>query len=417
MKKLASLFCLLAFCAVSADGQSFQQPLEKVFHYMMPGHNVRHHAVTKSYTDSLLYAYTVWNYNGGLTSNMNYVSVKEGYYMLDGITYTYVKDGKVMETGELNPNGDTLEKTVYRYLGTNNTEIHSTYAYLGGTDPELVTVETYYGVKNYEIGGLDDVNVLFGFSSAICDSLVILEFDEEDTSVMAGYYTFDADGMPATFTMSLEYNGVLMDVIVRFVVENKLPVKATVAISAMGGMMTANVMEATMSYNNNGQMLVSELFPLKNDLMDISQIIPRMKTVNSYLNNKLHCISDYNWVVYDSINAEYVLAERNYYTYHASDGSIDTVYSYSYYSGVSAVPSVAVLKVSVSPNPVRDMLQISGLEQPAEVVFYSADGKKMMESRVEAGNSSLPLQTLPQGVYFIAIRNASGATVHQIVKQ
>ena len=55
--------------------------------------------------------------------------------------------------------------------------------------------------------------------------------------------------------------------------------------------------------------------------------------------------------------------------------------------------------------------------QPAEVVFYSADGKKMMESRVEAGNSSLSLQTLPQGVYFVSIRNASGATVQKIVKQ
>ena len=70
-------------------------------------------------------------------------------------------------------------------------------------------MEMYYGVKNIEISGLDDVNGLFGFTSAICDSMIIYEFDEEDTSVMAGYYTFDADGMPATFSMSVEYSGVL----------------------------------------------------------------------------------------------------------------------------------------------------------------------------------------------------------------
>ncbi|MBP5613400.1 MAG: T9SS type A sorting domain-containing protein [Bacteroidales bacterium] len=417
MKKLASLFCLLAFCSVSADGQSFQQPLEKVFHYMMPGHAVRHHAVTKSYTDSLLYAYTVWNYNGGLTSNMNYVMEKEGAYVLENITYSYVKDGKVMETGELSSNGDTLEKTVYQYLSTNNTEIHSTYEYFDGTDPELITVETYYGVKNYQISGLDDVNDLFGFSSAICDSLVILEFDEEDTSVMAGYYTFDADGMPATFTMSLEYSGVLMDVIVKFVVENKLPVKATVTISAMGGMMSATVMEATMSYNNDGQMMVSELIPLPNDLMDISKIIPRMKSVNSYLNNKIRCISNYNWVVYDSTHAEYVLSDRNYYTYHASDGSIDTVYNYTNYSGVAAVPSVAAMQVSVYPNPVRDMLVIRGLEEPAEVTVYSMDGRKVRSLMVGADEGHVSMQGLAEGAYILYLRSESAVAIRKIVKK
>lgn len=410
------MFCLLAFCVMSADGQSFQQPLEKVFNYMMPGHAVRHHAVTKSYTDSLLYAYTVWNYNGGLTSNMNYVFVKEGTYMLDGITYTYVKDGKVMETGELSPSGDTLEKTVYQYYNNSN-EIHSTYTYNNGTDPDLVTIEMYYGVKNIEISGMDDVNGLFGFSSAICDSMIIFEFEEEDTSVIAGYYTFDADGLPATFSMSVEYGGILMDVIVKFVVENKLPVKATVTISAMGGMMTANVMEAVMSYNNKGQVIVSELIPLKNDLFDISQIIPRMKEENSYLNDKLHCTSNYNWVVYDSTSAEYVLSDRNYYTYNSSDGSIDTVYSYTNYSSSSAVSSVASLQVSVSPNPVRDMLVISGLEQPAEVTVFSADGKRVLSLLAGTGEQHVSMQALARGTYFISIRNQNGVSVKTVVKQ
>ncbi|MCR5191484.1 MAG: T9SS type A sorting domain-containing protein [Bacteroidales bacterium] len=418
MKKLASLFCLLAFCAVSADGQSFQQPLEKVFHYMMPGHNVRHHAVQKSYTDSLLSAYTVMSRNNGLTTSMYYELQEGETFLLDEITYTYVKDGKVMETGTLSATGDTLDKTVYQYYNNSN-EIHSTYEYFGGTDPELVTMEMYYGVKNIEISGLDDVNGLFGFTSAICDSMIIYEFDEEDTSVMAGYYTFDADGMPATFSMSVEYSGVLMDVIVKFVVENKFPVKATVTISAMGGMMTANVMEAIMSYNNKGQVLSSELIPLKNDLIDISQMIPRMKDVNTYLNDKLHCISSFGWVVRDSTHAGYVMYARDYYAYDVTTGEIDTIYHFEQYEEMAGdgIAANSRLQVSVSPNPVRDMLQISGLEQPAEVVFYSADGKKMMESRVEAGNSSLSLQTLPQGVYFVSIRNASGATVQKIVKQ
>ena len=139
MKKLASLFCLLAFCAVSADGQSFQQPLEKVFHYMMPGHAVRHHAVQKSYTDSLLSAYTVMSRNNGLTTSMYYELQEGETFLLDEITYTYVKDGKVMETGTLSATGDTLDKTVYQYYNNSN-EIHSTYEYFGGTDPELVTM-------------------------------------------------------------------------------------------------------------------------------------------------------------------------------------------------------------------------------------------------------------------------------------
>ena len=110
---------------------------------------------------------------------------------------------------------------------------------------------------------------------------------------------------------------------------------------------------------------------------------------------------------------------RDYYAYDVTTGEIDTIYHFEQYEEMAGdgIAANSRLQVSVSPNPVRDMLQISGLEQPAEVVFYSADGKKMMESRVEAGNSSLSLQTLPQGVYFVSIRNASGATVQKIVKQ
>jgi hypothetical protein len=417
MKKLAFIFCLSSLFAMSANGQNFQQPLEKVFNYLMPGHGVRHHAVMKSYSDSLLTSYNVWNKSNGVTSNMYFELKKDGTFALVEVDYTYVKDGKVLESGVLDDSGDTLEKTVYVYMSSNNSEIHYTYEF-DGADPVLVTEEHYYGVKNLEISGLDAVNDIMGLSSVVCDSLIIYEYyEEEDTSVMSGYFTFDSDGVPASFSMSMEYSGMLMDVIVRFTAANKLPVKAVVSISAMGGMMTANIMEVAVSYNNDGQVLESEMLPIKNDLFDVSSMLPRSKSIFAYQNKKLHCASNYGWVVYDSTHADYELESRDYYTYKVTTGDIDTVYHYEQYSQLAGIAAAAKLQVTLSPNPVSDMLFVRGLEQPAEVVVYSAEGKKVLSGVVGAGEGTLSLNQLANGMYFVVLRNEAGVAVKQVVKR
>ena len=405
---------------MSAGAQSYQMPVEKVLRLLMPNRMEKQVMLQKAYTDSTLFEYTVQDKEGDVVKVYDYFLMNTNTFELTGVDYTYTKGGQVMETGTLEPNGDTISKTVFTYLTSNNTVIRTTYEY-EDADPVMTAMEFYYGVKNIEIPGLSEANGFIGTAIMICDSFSILQFEEYDemvdTTVMSGFYDF-TDGLPTKMTVEVDYSGMLMDIIINMVYTGKLVTEMQVVISAMGGMMTAPIMNAYGTYNADNQLLSMEMVPQKNDLIDASAFIGgRQKLEYSYQMKKLHCESQYGWVVYDSTHADYELQGRNYYTYNVTTGEVDTVYSFTNYKQVAGVRNAQRLAVSISPNPVKDMLQVSGLEQPAQVSFFNTEGKKVMEGRVEAGTSSMSLQSLPQGVYFMAIRNEAGVTVQKIVKQ
>ncbi|MBO7623777.1 MAG: T9SS type A sorting domain-containing protein [Bacteroidales bacterium] len=420
MKRFACLASVSLLFVMSVGAQSYQMPVEKVLRLLMPNRMEKQVVLQKGYTDSLLYEFTVQDKEGDVVKVYDYQLEQSSEFALDGISYTYTKNGQVLETGSLEPNGDTLSKTVYTYLTSNNTVIRTNYEY-EDADPVVSSIETFYGVKNIEIPGLDEANGIIDMAIMICDSFTILQFEAYqemvDTTTMNGFFTF-TDGLPTKMTIGMDYAGMLMDVIINMVYTGKVVTDMRVIISAMGGMMTAPIMNLHAAYNADDMLTLMELIPQKNDLIDASAFIGgRQKIEYSYQMKKPHCASQYGWVEYDSTHADYELNGRIYYTYDVTTGEQDTVYFYSNYKQEAGVRNASRLAVTLSPNPVKDMLQVSGLEQPAQVAFFNTEGKKVMESRVEAGTSYLSLQSLPQGVYFMAIRNEEGVTVQKIVKQ
>ncbi len=58
---------------------------------------------------------------------------------------------------------------------------------------------------------------------------------------------------------------------------------------------------------------------------------------------------------------------------------------------------------NVYPNPVRDMLYLSGLQEPASVRLYSVTGQLVKEARVLPNRAQFNVGMLPAGVYHIVV--------------
>ncbi|MDG4945900.1 S8 family serine peptidase [Weeksellaceae bacterium KMM 9713] len=72
-------------------------------------------------------------------------------------------------------------------------------------------------------------------------------------------------------------------------------------------------------------------------------------------------------------------------------------------------------KVGIYPNPVRDILNLSGLEGDAQVQIISANGQIVKSEKVS--NKQVNVNSLPAGAYIITIKDETGATAHKFIKK
>ena len=74
--------------------------------------------------------------------------------------------------------------------------------------------------------------------------------------------------------------------------------------------------------------------------------------------------------------------------------------------GVDNAPSKS--KLQIYPNPVRDILNISGQETISKVIITAADGRRVTEVKLQANERSVDVRELPQGMYLIQIFTGNG---------
>ena len=420
MKKLMSLVCLLALVAMSAQAQSSQQKLERVMRQLLSvrTEKAKVQKAMQDGMDSVLYSFDKHEYAGNAHTVTTYYNMGEGTFGMSDVNYTISDiNGRTIERGYVEE-GDTLSRSVYTYDPTAANVTVEEYAN-DGEGMVLAGISTFYGVKNIEAELLNELMAVADMGIMICDSLQMTMFDE-DTIAMMGYFTFDAAGVPTSFIAAgMDYDGIPVDIIAKMTYENKLMTQALLSVSAMDGVLTFDLLSVTLAYNADGQLLSTEIIPMLNEMFDLSAYfdIERMKVERTYKEKKLFSETSYAWNQIDSLNGEYVLVGRDYYTYYA-DGNVDTVYYY----GFETEPNVGIaehagIEVMISPNPVKDMLHISGQEEAAEVCLFNAEGRLVLRSRVEAGEGSVSLQGMAKGVYFVRLQNRQGVSVRQIVKQ
>lgn len=414
-----SLVCLLAFVAMSVQAQSSQQKLEQAMRQLLTARTekAKVQKAMQDGTDSILFAFDKHEYAGNAHTVTTYYAMGDGEYGWEDVYYTLSDaDGRTIERGYVEE-GDTISRNVYTYDPTAANVTVKKYEN-DGDGMVLTGISTFYGVKNIEAELLNELMAVADMDIMICDSLQMMMFDE-DTTVLMGYFTFDAAGMPSTFTTGLDLGGMVIDLVVKLTYTDNLLTAATLSVSAMGGLVAADLASITLAYNTDGQLLSAEIIPQPNEMFDLSTFIDidRMKMERTYKEKKLFCETSYIWNQIDSLNGEYVLEGRDYYTYYA-DGNVDTVYYYVFEGNeVVGIAGADGIKASVSPNPVKDLLNISGQEETTEVSLFNAEGRLVLRSRVDAGEGSVSLQGMAKGVYFVRLQNRQGVSVRQIVKQ
>jgi hypothetical protein len=83
---------------------------------------------------------------------------------------------------------------------------------------------------------------------------------------------------------------------------------------------------------------------------------------------------------------------------------------------VLATPEVIANTFTVYPNPVKDMLTITGNENITAVQVYDLAGRQVKSADVL--NNQVSLQSLAKGTYIVKFKNASGAAYSsKIVKE
>ncbi|MDR6086492.1 aminopeptidase-like protein [Chryseobacterium sp. SORGH_AS909] len=83
--------------------------------------------------------------------------------------------------------------------------------------------------------------------------------------------------------------------------------------------------------------------------------------------------------------------------------------------GVDNAPSKS--KIQIYPNPVRDILNISGQETLSKVIITAADGRKVTETKLSANERSVDVRALPQGMYLIQIFTNNGIHTFKFIKK
>jgi aminopeptidase-like protein len=74
-------------------------------------------------------------------------------------------------------------------------------------------------------------------------------------------------------------------------------------------------------------------------------------------------------------------------------------------------------EMQIYPNPVREILNVSGKEEIVKMIIFSADGRKAMEKVLSTGERNINVSSLAQGVYLIQVFTKNGVQTFKFIKK
>ena len=86
------------------------------------------------------------------------------------------------------------------------------------------------------------------------------------------------------------------------------------------------------------------------------------------------------------------------------------------YSKVIVLSKNAVDRITVYPNPVSNVVNISSLIGTETISIFSIDGKKIMEQKASEGNNAIDITKLSSGTYNLVISNGAEVSTFKVVK-
>ncbi|MBQ7062179.1 MAG: T9SS type A sorting domain-containing protein, partial [Bacteroidales bacterium] len=67
------------------------------------------------------------------------------------------------------------------------------------------------------------------------------------------------------------------------------------------------------------------------------------------------------------------------------------------------------------PNPAKDAVTVASSFRVKTVELYASDGKLLQRKEVNAVGTTLSLEGLPAGIYFVRVYTAAGATTKRLL--
>jgi hypothetical protein len=96
-------------------------------------------------------------------------------------------------------------------------------------------------------------------------------------------------------------------------------------------------------------------------------------------------------------------------------GTVDSAYSKN---TTLATTNVSAISFSMYPNPAKDQLHISLLEnENGTVTIIDITGKTVMQVNISTQHDVINLSSLSRGIYFVNVQTAAGNTVKKLVKE
>lgn len=86
-------------------------------------------------------------------------------------------------------------------------------------------------------------------------------------------------------------------------------------------------------------------------------------------------------------------------------------------TGIEAEAASQVSVVSVFPNPFSASITLTGIENSADVVMYNVIGAQVGSWRIINSATTLQMENIPAGVYFLHIKTGSGTLIEKIIKE
>lgn len=372
--------------------------------------------------DSLFSAYRVYARTDSTETVHTFTySTKKDDFQLNETTCSLMENGRVRQYSVLDEKGDSSVKVLYFYSDTCSDVSYLRYKY-SLKKAKLRNTGYFQNVRYTDNEFIRLLSEYLQYDVYLCDTLHVNTHNTLLDVPLHGRYFGDIDGsQPDSLCLQTSILGIDVKVCLYYqYVEGQLA-DVRMTITVLGQQNPADMLYAHAGYNEDGMIAFMEVLPLKTQVYNLYKEMNgfSMRTY-TYEGKRLRCFTEYDSPSKDTSDIVYRLYQRTYYTY--KDDVVDSALIYSYYSAgassdTSALSAAGTLQVKLSPNPVCEVLCISGLEKETRVEIFSAEGRRVFSTSLCSGSSRIPVQQLPSGVYFVRLQQGDCQCVKKIMKR
>ena len=152
-----------------------------------------------------------------------------------------------------------------------------------------------------------------------------------------------------------------------------------------------DIITITQTFNPNNQLLIAERAQRFQEIDNMRNI----RTERTYRNGVLFSMNQYGR------NADGWVIEKSFY----------------YCDPLNIPRTEPANNINIYPNPATDYIYIENIDSPATLSVYDMQGKKHLQTTIDAGLQSVNIQNLASGLYIISLNNKHAYKQYKLIKK